>query len=112
MELKISDLREKITIQRPQKYTDGEGNIIEETSPDLIKVWAKILPVAAKNSEGYAEKVQEIQYKIFIRYRTDIQISDTIGWKNKKLEQISPPYFFDGKKKFLVLQVRELVENE
>ena len=112
MQIKLSELRHRIKILRPQKHTDGEGNIITDSCPDFVTVWAKILPLTGKKSEGYEEKIQAVFYKIFIRYRDDIQISDFVLWNEKKLEQISPPCPFDGRKNFLVLEARELVENE
>ena len=49
---KVFEMSERITIQRPKTFTDNEGNIIEESSPDLKTVWAKVFPAASKISEG------------------------------------------------------------
>ena len=110
MYCKLSEMRHRITIQRPVTFTDSEGNIIEQASPDLMTVWAKILPTASKISNGYLEKVQEIIYRIVVRYDIDVKVTDKILWQEKILEIISPPYLLDGKRKFWIVEARELVE--
>ena len=107
---KVFEMSERITIQRPKTFTDNEGNIIEESSPDLKTVWAKVFPAASKISEGYAERVQEIIYRVVVRYGIDIQVTDKILWREKILEITAPPYFMDGRKNFIVIETRELVE--
>ena len=107
----LAELRHRVTIKRPTVTIDDEGNIIENSLADFLTLWAKVLPTAAKISDGYVEQVNEVHYRIVIRYRTDIEITDVLLWEGKKLEQTAPPYMLDGKKKYLVLEARELVEN-
>ena len=106
-----AEMRHRITIQRPVTYTDDEGNIIEETSSNLQTVWAKILPTASKISDGYVEQVQEIIYRIVVRANVDIRVTDKILWQGKTFEVIAPPYYLEGKKKFQIVEARELVED-
>ena len=107
---KIAEMRHRITIQRVNTYTDSEGNIIENLSPDLITVWAKILPSASKISNGYLEKVQEVTYRIIFRYDIVVKVTDKILWADKVLEITAPPYLLDGRKKFWAVEARELIE--
>ena len=111
MYCKVAEMRHRITIQRPVTYTDDEGNLIEKSSPDLQTVWGKILPTASKISDGYDEKVQEIVYRIAIRAGVDIKVTDKILWQDKTFEVIAPPYYLEGKKKFQIVEARELVED-
>jgi len=111
MYCKTAEMQNRITIKRPVTVTDSEGNIIEESSSDVIDVWAKILPSASKNSDGYLEKVQEIIYRIVVRANVDIKVTDKILWKDKIFEITAPPYQLEGKKRFLIVEARELVEN-
>lgn len=111
MYCRISEMRERITIQRPIKIIDAEGNITEDSRPDFQTVWAKILPTAAKNSDGYLENVQEIVYRVVVRYGVDIDVEDKISWDGKILKIIAPPYLMDGKRKFLIIETKELVED-
>ena len=111
MRVSMSELRHRISILRPVTDTDDEGNILAQTTQGVGKAWALVLPFAAKISDGYAEKVQEVDYRIVIRYRTDVQVTDRIRWGDKTLTPIAPPYPLGGKKRWLVIECRELVED-
>ena len=111
MRVSMSELRHRISILRPVTDTDDEGNILAQTTQEVGKAWALVLPFAAKISDGYAEKVQEVDYRIVIRYRKDVRVTDRIRWGDKPLTPIAPPYPLGGKKQWLVLECRELVED-
>ena len=111
MYVSISELRHRITIQRPITEPDAVGNLVEQDRRSLFTLWAKVLPYAAKISDGYAEKVEEVNYRIAIRYREDIEATDVILWQGKTLIQTAPPYGMDGKHKYLIMEARELVED-
>ena len=107
----MSELRHRISILRPVTETDDEGNILSSSVQEVGKAWALVLPFAAKISDGYAEKVQEVDCRIVVRYRMDVRVTDRIRWGDKTLTPISPPYPLGGKKQWLVLECRELVED-
>ena len=111
MRVSMSELRHRITILRPVMDTDDEGNILSSSEQEVSKAWALVLPFAAKISDGYAEKVQEVDYRIVVRYRADVRVTDRIRWGDKTLTPIAPPYLLGGKKRWLVLECRELVED-
>ena len=111
MRVSMSELRHRITILRPVMDTDDEGNILVQTTQEVGKGWALVLPFAAKISDGYAEKVQEVDYRIVIRYRADVRVTDRISWGDKTLTPIAPLYPLGGKKRWLVIECRELVED-
>lgn len=111
MRVSMSELRHRISILRPVMDTDDEGNILSSSVEEISKAWALVLPFAAKISDDYAEKVQEVDYRIVIRYRMDVQVTDRIRWGDKTLTPIAPPYPLGGKKRWLVLECRELVED-
>ena len=111
MRVSMSELRHRISILRPVTEIDDEGNILAQTTQEVGKAWALFLPFAAKISDGYAEKVQEVDYRIVIRYRTDMRVTDIVEWEGKRLTPIAPPYPLGGKKRWLVLECRELVED-
>ena len=111
MQVSMSELRHRISILRPVMDTDDEGNILAQTTQKVGKAWALVLPFAAKISDGYAEKVQEVDYRIVIRYRTDVRVTDRIRWGDKTLTPIAPSYPLGGKKQWLVMECRELVED-
>ena len=107
----MSELRHRISILRPVTDTDDEGNILSSSVQEVGKAWALVLPFAAKILDGYAEKVQEVDYRIVIRYRADVRMTDRIRWEDKTLTPIAPSYPLGGKKRWLVLECRELVED-
>ena len=111
MQVSMSELRHRISILRPVTETDDEGNILSSSVQEVGKAWALVLPFAAKISDGYAEKVQEVDCRIVVRYRMDVRVTDRIRWGDKTLTPISPPYPLGGKKQWLVLECRELVED-
>ena len=111
MQVSMSELRHRISILRPVMDTDDEGNILAQTTQEVGKAWALVLPFAAKISDGYAEKVQEVDYRIVIRYRADVRVTDLVQWNRKRLTPTAPPYLLGGKKRWLVLECRELVED-
>ena len=112
MYVSLSELRQRIKILRPIAEEDAVGNLIEQGRSEVATVWAKVLPYAAKISDGYAEEVKEVDYRIAIRYRTDIKVTDIIRWQGKILQQMAPPYGKDGRRQWLILECRELVEDE
>ena len=111
MQVSMSELRHRISILRPVTETDDEGNILSSSVQEVGKAWALVLPFAAKILDGYAEKVQEVDYRIVIRYRADVRMTDRIRWEDKTLTPIAPSYPLGGKKRWLVLECRELVED-
>ncbi len=111
MRVSMSELRHRITILRPVTDTDDEGNILSSSVQEVGKAWALVLPFAAKILDGYAEKVQEVVYLIVIRYRADVRMTARIRWEDKTLTPIAPSYPLGGKKRWLVLECRELVED-
>ena len=111
MRVSMSELRHRISILRPVTETDDEGNILSSSVQELSKAWALVLPFAAKISVGYVEKVQEVDHRVVIRYRADVRVTDRIRWNGKTLVPIAPPYPLGGKKRWLVMECRELVED-
>ena len=111
MRVSMSELRHRISILRSVTETDDEGNILSSSMQEIAKPWALVLPFAAKISDGYAEKVQEVDYRVVIRYCADVRVTDRIRWGDKTLTPIAPPYPLGGKKRWLVLECRELVED-
>ena len=112
MYVSLNELKQRIMILHPVTEQDAAGNLVEQDRTEVATVWAKVLPYAAKISDGYAEEVKEVDYRIAIRYRADINVTDIIRWQGKTLQQMAPSYGKDGKRQWLILECRELVEDE
>ena len=111
MYISLNELRQRVTIMRPVTVEDDAGNLIRQGEEEVATVWAKVFPYAAKISDGYAEKVDEVNYRIVIRYRDDIEVTDIIRWRSRKFTQTAPAYDLRSNRQYLVLEVRELVED-
>ena len=111
MYVSLNELRQRVTILRPATTVDEMGNLIENGQEEVCTVWAKILPYAAKISDGYAEKVDEVNYRIIIRYRSDIEVTDEIKWRSHRFVQTAPAYDVRSNRQYLVMEVRELIED-
>ena len=111
MYISLNELRQRVTILRPVTVEDDAGNLIRQGEEEVCTVWAKVFPYAAKISDGYAEKVDEVNYRVVIRYREDIRVTDVLQWRNLSLQLAAPPYPLGGLKKYTVLEAKELVED-
>lgn len=111
MYVHLNELKQRVIILRPTVEEDEVGNLIEQGRSEVATVWAKVLPYAAKISDGYAEKVDEVNYRVVIRYREDIETTDLLQWRGKTLIISAPPYPMDGGRKYLVMEAKELVED-
>ena len=75
--------------------------------------------LVVKNQEAVVKGIGMIDGKRWIltvegrniRYRADVRVTDRIRWGDKTLTPIAPPYPLGGKKWWLVLECRELVED-
>ena len=111
MYVHLNELKQRVIILRPTVEEDEVGKLIEQGRSEVTTVWAKVLPYAAKISDGYAEKVDEVNYRVVIRYREDIETTDLLQWRGKTLIISAPPYPLDGGRKYLVMEAKELVED-
>ena len=111
MQTNVDDLTERVKIVYHETTQDAEGNIIKGDEKTRAEVWAKVLPLSAKNSEAYNETAQAVVYRVIVRYRDDVQPSDAVLWRGKRLHLIAPPFDAESRKVWTVLECRELVEN-
>lgn len=111
MYVSLNELRHRVKILRPVTEEDGAGNLIRTDEEEVAVVWAKVLPYAAKISDGYMEKVDEVKYRIVIRWRDDVEVTDEIAWRSHRFIQTAPAYDLRSNRQYLVLEVREDVED-
>lgn len=111
MYVSIGELRHRVTVERAVTSIDEAGNLITSEWQPLFTVWAKVLPYAATIKDGATEQAPEVGYRIAMRYRTDIRTTDRLRWEGKTLLLVAPPYGKDGKREYLILEAKELVED-
>ena len=111
MDVTIDDLHERIEIQYRDKTRDLDGNLVDGEIHTRAAVWAKVIPVTARIGERSEETENEILYRVTIRHREDIEPTDEIWWRGKRLEITAPPYDVESRRIWLTFECRELVEN-
>ena len=111
MGVTIDDLHERIEIQYREKSRDLDGNIVDGEIHTRAAVWAKVIPVAARIGERPQETENIVTYRVTIRHREDIEPTDEILWRGKRLELASPPYDVESRRMWTIFECRELVEN-
>jgi len=110
--MSVDELREKIKIVYYEETIDNEGNIIKSKEPTLRwEGFAKVYPIKSTITTNQNEIVNQVDYRITIRYRTDIQFTDTIIYRNKKLEMLNVPFDLDNDKRWLQMDCKELYEK-
>lgn len=111
MNTSIDDLSERIAIMRCAETVDDEGNPVKGNSETVRECWAKVLPSGSLIRDGYSETVNQVNYRIVIRYYTGIKPDDLIMWKGKKLTMTAPPYDAESRHVWTVLECKELIED-
>ena len=111
MDVAIDDLHERIEILYRDKMRDLDGNIVDGEIHTRATVWAKVIPVTARIGEQSEETENEIIYRVTVRHREDIETTDEISWRGKKLTLVSPPYDVESRRIWTTFECRELIEN-
>ena len=111
MQTSIDDLHERISITRKTKTRDAYGNVIRGAPSVVAECWAKVLASGSVIKAGYSETVNQINYRVIVRYRDDIKPTDHIIWRGKTLIMTAPPYDAESRKIWTVLECKELVED-
>lgn len=106
----IDDLNQRISIRLAEKLRGEKGNIKYVYKNERCSVWASVKPYDAKKTAGEIADVNEIDYRILIRYRTDIVFTDRIIWNGKILRMLHAPINVENRNKWLQLDCRELIE--
>ena len=107
----IGELRHRVTVERAATEVDDAGNLLTTEWQTVFTTWAKVLPYSATIKDGATEQAPEVGYRIAMRYRTDILVTDRLRWEGKTLLLVAPPYGKDGKREYLILEAKELVED-
>lgn len=111
MKITIADLSERIAIVYFKTIRNEYGDIAKVEENQRCTVWAKIYPLTAKSNDNTPENTNNISYRVTIRYRADILPDDEIVWRRRRLKMLSPPYDFEGKRKFLSMECAEVIED-
>ena len=111
MHVSIADLSERISIVYFPTTQNQYGDIVQGEEITRCIVWAKVYPLIAKINDETPERINVINYRVTIRHRTDILPNDEILWRGRRLKMLSPPFPFEGKKKFVCMDCAEVIED-
>ena len=108
----IDDLDQRISIKAAIRQQGTKGNVTYTYgNQPRCTVWASVKAYDAKNVNGEAEDVNEIDYKIIMRYRADVVYPDRVIWQGKTLRMVHAPINVEGRNKWLQLNCREFVQS-
>lgn len=82
--MKIGEMRQRITFQRPVKTADGhKGHTV--AWQDIVSVWARVEPLSGREY-FYSQQIKaEVTHRVKIRYREDITIKMRIKHRDRNL---------------------------
>lgn len=69
--MRAGDLRHRLTIERPQRLSDGSGGAIINWL-EVATVWASIKPVSTSRNNSGQQISSLTTHRITLRYRSDI----------------------------------------
>ena len=105
----IGLLKHKITFKRLVKTPDGRGGYT--TQPvDIATVWGAIHPLSASEVVRYNTVLPEVNCKIYVRYRSDIN-NETLGYRGNKKYQIYKPINPTEADRFMTILAKEVVDK-
>lgn len=79
-----SELRHKVEIQsKGEGGRDEDGYELPNAWTTYKQLWAKVTPVAARDLALGQSELSEITARLKIRYRTDINTTMRVLWKDK-----------------------------
>ena len=108
----IDDLAERISIIYQTAQRNERGDIISVEDVTRCTIWAKVLPLSSRRLlDDSVEAVNEVSYRITIRYRADIAPDDIVLWRGKRLQQTAPPYDAESRRIWTVLECVEMIED-
>ena len=109
----MSALRHKIKIAEP---TYGSGNYGDpvlkppEEWNTVATVWAAYRDLSGREFFAARQTNAELTGEFKIRYRTGIKSSHKIIWGERVFDLDGPPRDIDGKRQWLYINVKEVVE--
>ena len=102
---RVSDLRERITIERPVESLDSMGG--------RARSWEVVASVHAavtgrSGAERFAQGIEAatVNHRIIIRFRRDVDAACRILWRGKPLD-VTAAYDADGTRRWLTIDAQE-----
>ncbi|MBO6177819.1 MAG: phage head closure protein [Selenomonadaceae bacterium] len=108
----LDKLTERITIlPHIARKTDHGYVVYAHGTETAFSVWASVTEYNAKVADGKVETKNNIDYKIYCRYRKDIHAEDIVIYRGKRLTVVNEPVEVEGRRRFIMFNATENVEN-
>ena len=107
----IDDLTERIQIVYAEPGRDDYGNVAAGSEVLRCEPWAKILPYASRSAADVTARVNEIDTRMVIRYRSGILPTDHVLYRGRRFMMLAPPYDAENRHMWLVLECKEMVAD-
>ena len=107
----IDDLTERIQIVSVEPGRDDYGNVAAGAENIRCEPWAKILPYASRSAADVTARVNEIDTRMVIRYRSGILPTDHVLYQGRRFTMLAPPYDAENRHMWLVLECKEMVAD-
>lgn len=111
MRTTMDDLTERVQVVYRAKTRNARGDIIDGEEQTRCTVWAKVYPYGARIQAEGVERKNEVDYRVIVRYRTDILPDDEVLWRGKRLRMIKPAYDAESARKWTVLECQEVLSD-
>ena len=106
---KSEDLKKRIKITKAVQKKDARGNVLYDyPGTNDVSCWASIEPYGSTIIHGEAQKVNEVQYRVTIRYRA-LSLKDKIQYQGRTFQQSIPAVDINMQHQWLELTCAEVI---
>lgn len=85
----IGELRHRISLTHRTVSTGSVGDVIETYGTPYATVYAHVAPISGSERFQQAMVGGSVVYRIYMRYRDDVVITDRITWGNHVLDVVA-----------------------
>jgi SPP1 family predicted phage head-tail adaptor len=104
-----SELKNRITLERPEKGIQDGGGGSASTWVVVATVWAKITTQRSDEAIVAMQTTGTAVHNVTIRYRTDIKGSWRVGYSGKFYNIIGPPIDVNKQHRWLDIKCKETI---
>ncbi len=95
-------LTERVQLLRKTMTAEDEGGHLV-TYASIATVWARVRPLAARQSFAEDARGQAVSHAVVLRFRTDLRPGDRIAWRDAALD-IEAVADLDGRRAYVSCQ--------
>ena len=110
-QMSVDDLSERISVVYFETSRDERGDVVKGAENVRCMIWAKVLPLTGRINDATPERVNAVNYRITIRYRTDILPDDEILWRGRRLKITAPPIDLESRHIWTQFDCAEVIQD-